>query len=181
MNNTISQRFRNPFIGDSYFNLKKLFAWKKPKSIEKRYNVVQQTSLSVTFKAVCRYVMAKGHRFDRGPAYEGDGKVLSSVGQTTRLYEGMGYTKLLEFGEPPVYAVLDRGHREVHIFQPPHDPTIRAWLENDKAALDDPAMRNYLLQKSGLDECDLPVASKPHHFHVNEVDDVFIATTDEAQ
>ena len=144
-------------------------------------DVAQQTSISITLKAVCRYVMEKGNRLDRGPAYKGDGKVLSSVRQTAQWYEGMGYTKLLELGEPLVYAVLDRGHREVHIFQPPHDPTIRAWLENDKATLDDPAMRTYLLEKSGLDEFDLPVASKPRHFHVNEVDDVFIANTDEAQ
>ncbi|HRZ05978.1 MAG TPA: hypothetical protein P5102_07480 [Candidatus Competibacteraceae bacterium] len=144
-------------------------------------DVTQQTSISITLKAACRYVMEKGNRFDCGPAYKGDSRVLSSVRQTVRWYKGMGYTKLLEFGEPPVYAVLDRGHREVHIFQPPPDPTIRAWLENDKAMLNDPAMRTYLLQKSGLDECDLPVASKPRYFHVNEVDNVFIATTDEAQ
>ena len=139
-----------------------------------------QARIDATLKAVCRYTMAKGHHFDRGPAYQGDHKVLSSVGQTARWYEGMGYTKLMEFDDPPVYTVLKRGHHEVHIFQPP-DPILRAWLENDEVALDDPAMRAYVLQKSGLDECDLPVASKPHYFHINEVDDVFIATTDEAQ
>ena len=137
--------------------------------------------IAATLKAACRYAMEKGNRFARGPAYKGHGKkVLSSVGQTARWYEGMGYTKLMEFDDPPVYAVLKRGHHEVHIFQPP-DPTLRAWLENDEAALDDPAIRAYLLQKSGLDEWELPVASKPHYFHINEVDDVFIATADEAQ
>ena len=143
-------------------------------------DAAQRTSIGTTLKAVCRYAMAKGHHFDRGPAYQGDHKVLSSVGQTARWYEGMGYTKLMEFDDPPVYTVLKRGHHEVHIFQPP-DPILRAWLENDEVALDDPAMRAYVLQKSGLDECDLPVASKPHYFHINEVDEVFIATADEAQ
>lgn len=143
--------------------------------------VAQQTSVNLTLKAACRYAMEKGNRFARGPAYKGHGrKVLSSVGQTARWYEGMGYTKLLEFDDPPVYVVLKRGRHEVHIFQPP-DPTIHAWLENDETALDDPAMRAYVLQKSGLDEWELPVASKPHYFHINEVDDVFIATADEAQ
>lgn len=137
--------------------------------------------IAATLEAACRYAMEKGNRFARGPAYKGHGKkVLSSVGQTARWYEGMGYTKLMEFDDPPIYAVLKRGHHEIHIFQLP-DPTLRAWLENDEAALDDPAMRAYVLQKSGLDECDLPVASKPHYFHINEVDEVFIATADEAR
>ncbi|MDG4549790.1 MAG: hypothetical protein P9F19_09785 [Candidatus Contendobacter sp.] len=143
-------------------------------------DVAQQTRIDATLKAVCRYAMAKDHHFGRGPAYKGDHKVLSSVGQTARWYEGMGYTKLMEFDDPPVYTVLKRGHHEVHIFQPP-DPTLRAWLENDEVALDDPVMRAYVLQKSGLDEYDLPVASKPRYFHINEVDEVFIATADEAQ
>lgn len=129
--------------------------------------------------ALRRYIMEKGNRFERGPAYEGDGKVLSSVKQTARLYEGMGYAKLLELGEPPVYAVLERGHREVHIFQP-RDPKIRQWLENDEATLNDPAMRAYLLQKSGLSESDLQTADKLREFHINEVDDVFILTTEDA-
>lgn len=144
-------------------------------------DVAQPTSIGATLKAACRYAMRKENRFDRGPAYKSNGKkVLSSVGQTARWYEGMGYTQLMEFDDPPVYAVLKRGRHEVHIFQPP-DPIIRAWLENDEATLNDPAMRVYVLQKSGLDECDLPVTSKPRHFHINEVDNVFIATTDEAQ
>jgi hypothetical protein len=94
------------------------------------------------------------------------------------MYEGMGYVKLMEFGDPPVYAVLERGHREAHIFQP-QDPKIQAWLADDAAALNDPAMRAYLLQQSGLDEKDLPVTAKLRHFHINEVDNVFIATAED--
>ena len=127
-------------------------------------------------QAVRRYLMEQGNRFDRGPAYEGDGKVLSSVKQTVRMYEGMGYVTLMEFGDPPVYAVLERGHREAHIFQP-QDPKIQAWLADDAAVLSDPVMRSYMLQQSGLTE--VPVAAKPRHFHINEVDNVFIATTDD--
>ncbi|HPE70690.1 MAG TPA: hypothetical protein PK018_00750 [Candidatus Competibacter sp.] len=144
-------------------------------------DVAQQTGIGTTLKAACRYAMEKGNRFARGPAYKSHGKkVLSSVGQAARWYEGMGYAKLMGFDDPLVYTVLKRGHREVHIFQP-LDPTICAWLENDEAALDDVIMRAYVLQKSGLDEYDLPVASKPHYFHINKVDDVFIATADEAR
>ena len=114
-------------------------------------DMTQQTGIDTALKAACRYAMEKGNRFDRGPAYKGDGKkVLSNVEQTARWYEGMGYTKLMEFDDPPVYAVLKRGRHEVHIFQLP-DPILCAWLENDEAALDDPAMRAYVLQQSGLD------------------------------
>lgn len=129
-------------------------------------------------QAVRRYLMEQGNRFDRGPAYEGHGKVLDSVKQTVRMYEGMGYTKLMEFGDPPAYAVLERGHREVHIFEP-QDPKIRAWLEGDEAVLNDPAMRAYQSQQSGLNEKDLPVAAKSRRFHINEVDNVFIATAED--
>ena len=129
-------------------------------------------------QAVRRYLVEQGNRFDRGPAYEGDGKVLSSVKQTVRMYEGMGYVTLMEFGDPPVYAVLERGHREAHIFQP-QDPKIQAWLADDAAVLNDPVMRSYMLQQSGLTEKEVPVAAKPRHFHINEVDNVFIATTDD--
>lgn len=129
-------------------------------------------------QAVRRYLLEQGNRFDRGPAYEGDGKVLDSVKQTVRMYEGMGYTKLMEFGDPPIYAVLERGRREVHVFQP-QDPKIRAWLESDEAVLNDPAMRAYQLQQSGLNEKDLSIAAKPRRFHINEVDNVFIATAED--
>ncbi|MFO1372299.1 MAG: hypothetical protein U1F42_07860 [Candidatus Competibacteraceae bacterium] len=138
----------------------------------------QSSSLNAAVAALRLHLLEKGNRFDRGPAYEGNGKVLSSVKQTVLLYEGMGYTTLMEWGDPPVYAVLERGHREAHIFQP-QDPKIQQWLENGEATLDDPAMRAYMLQSSGLNEGDIPVASKPHRFHINEVDDVFILTTED--
>lgn len=128
--------------------------------------------------ALRRYLMEKGNLFERGPSYEGDGKVLSSVRQTVRVYQDMGYTKLMEFGNPPVYAVLARGRREIHVFQP-RDPKIRAWLENRAAPLNDPAMETYVLEKAGLRESDLPIDDTPRRFHINEVDDVFIASTDD--
>ena len=135
-------------------------------------------SFEAALKAVRRYLMEQGNRFDRGPAYEGHGKVLAGVKQTVRMYEGMGYVKLMEVGDPPVYAVLERGHREAHIFQP-QDPKIQAWLSDEQAVHNDPAMRAYMLQQSGLSEKELPVAARPRHFHINEVDNVFIATTEE--
>ncbi len=139
----------------------------------------QTSGFDAAIKACRRYLMEKGNRFDRGPSYEGDGSVLGSVKQTVRMYEGMGYTKLMELGDPPIYAVLARGHREVHVFQP-QDPKVRDWLENDETTLNDPALRAYMLEKSGLHEGDLPVADKPRHYHINEVDDVYIATTDDS-
>lgn len=143
-------------------------------------SVNQQTScFDEALKAVRRHIMEKGNRFERGPAFQAEGKVLSSVKQTARMYEGMGYAKLMEFGDPPVYAALERGHREVHIFQL-EDPCIREWIENHEGTLSDPAMRVYMLEKSGLRERDLPVAGKPRHYHINEVDGVFIAATDDA-
>ncbi|MBZ4193328.1 MAG: hypothetical protein LAE24_03375 [Candidatus Contendobacter sp.] len=129
-------------------------------------------------KAVRQHLLERGNRFDRGPAYEGDGKVLAGVKQAVRMYEGMGYIKLMEFGNPPIYAVLERGHREMHIFEV-HDPKIQTWLASDQAALNDPAMRAYLLQQSGLSEKDVPAADKPRRFHINEVDHVFIVTTED--
>ena len=139
------------------------------------------SNLDIALRDVRRYLMEKGNYFDRGPAYEGNGKVLSGVRQAIHLYEGMGYTKLMEFGDPPVYGVLGRGHREVHIFQI-QDPKIREWLENvesGSATLKDPAMRAYMLEKSGLKENDLAVAANPRQYHINEVDGVFIASTDD--
>ncbi|MEI2780997.1 MAG: hypothetical protein V9H25_06925 [Candidatus Competibacter sp.] len=109
----------------------------------------QTSSFDAAIKACRRYLMEKGNRFDRGPSYEGDGSVLGSVKQTVRMYEGMGYTKLMELGDPPIYAVLARGHREVHVFQP-QDPKVREWLEHDETTLNDPALRAYMLEKSGL-------------------------------
>ncbi len=142
-------------------------------------NTQQTRYFDEALKAVRRHLMEKGNRFEHGPDFQGEGKVLSSVRQTTRMYEGLGYTKLIEFGDPPVYAALERGHREVHIFQL-DDALIREWLENHEGTLSDPAMRAYMLEKSGLRENDLPVASRPRRYHINEVDGVFIASTEEA-
>lgn len=136
------------------------------------------TSLDGAVAALRRHLLEKGNRFEHGPDYKGDGKVLASVKQTARMYEGMGYTKLIELGNPPVYAMLQRGHRELHIFQP-QDPKVRQWLEDEQADPNDPAVRAYMLQKSGLSESDLAVAAKPRRYHINEVDEVFIVTTDE--
>lgn len=139
----------------------------------------QPVDLAAVIKALRGHLLEKGNRFDRGSRYESQAKALSDVAHTVRMYEGMGYSKFMQLGNPPVYAMLGRGHREVHIFQP-QDPKIREWLEDDKAALDDPAMREYLLQISGFSESDLPVASKPQHFHISEVDGVFILTSEDA-
>ena len=136
----------------------------------------QTPDLATAIKELRRYLLAKGHRFERGSQYQGQTKALSSVAQTIKMYEGMGYQKFLEIGEPPVYALLARGHREMHIFQP-QDPKIREWLEDEKVALNDPPVRAYLLQSAGLSESDLPDAGKRQHFHISEVDDVFILTS----
>lgn len=136
------------------------------------------TSLDGAVAALRRHLLEKGNRFEHGPDYKGDGKVLASVKQTARMYEGMGYAKLIELGNPPVYAMLQRGHRELHIFQP-QDPKVRQWLEDEQADPNDPAVRAYMLQKSGLSESDLTVAAKPRRYHINEVDEVFIVTTDD--
>jgi hypothetical protein len=135
--------------------------------------------LTAAIKSLKSYLLEKGHRFERGPAYESQGKAPSSVAQTTRQYEGRGYTKYMQVGDPPVYAMLARGHQEVHIFQP-QDPKIREWLEDEKVALNDPAMREHMLQASGLRESELEAARKPQIFRIAEVDDVFIITSEDA-
>lgn len=140
--------------------------------------VKSTTGLDGAVAALRRHLLEKGNRFEYGPDYEGNGKVLASVRQTVRMYEGMGYTRLIELGDPPVYAMLQRGHRELHVFQP-QDPQVRRWLEDEKANPNDPAIRAYMLQQSGLSESDLAVAAKPRRYHINEVDEVFIVTTDE--
>ncbi|MEZ5577088.1 MAG: hypothetical protein R3F44_16255 [Candidatus Competibacteraceae bacterium] len=73
---------------------------------------------------------------------------------------------------------MQRGHREAHLFQP-QDPQIRQWLEDGQVDLNDPAIRAYQMQKFGLGDSDVPAAGKPLRFHINEVDDVFIATADD--
>ena len=136
------------------------------------------TGLDGAVTALRQHLLEKGNRFEYGPDYKGNGKVLANVRQTARMYEEMGYTKLVELGDPPVYALLQRGHRELHVFQP-QDPKVRQWLENEKADPNDPAIRAYMLGQSGLSETDLAVAAKPRRYHINEVDEVFIVSSDD--
>ena len=136
------------------------------------------STLDGAVKALRAHLLEQGNRFERGPAYEGNGKVLASIKQAVNMYEGLGYAKLLEFGDPPVYALMQRGHREAHLFQP-QDPQIRQWLEDGQVDLNDPAIRDYHMRKSGLSDSDVLATGKPLRFHINEVDDVFIATADD--
>ena len=140
--------------------------------------VESTTGLGGAVAALRRHLLEKGNLFEHGPDYKGNGKVLANVRQTVRMYEGMGYTKLVELGDPPVYAMLQRGHREAHIFQP-QDPKIRRWLEDEQSNPNDPTIRAYMLGQSGLSESDLAVAAKPRRYHINEVDEVFIVTSDD--
>ncbi len=135
--------------------------------------------LAASIKSLRGYLLEKGHRFERGPVYETESKTPTSVAATVRRYEGMGYAKYMQVGDPPIYAMLGRGHQEVHIFQP-QDPKVREWLEDYRKALNDPAMREYMLQASGLSESELQAARKPQVFRITEVDDVFILTSEDA-
>ena len=137
------------------------------------------TDLAAIIKSLKGYLLEKGHRFERGPSYEGQGKTPASVAETAKRYEGRGYTRYMQVGDPPVYAMLGRGHEEVHIFQP-QDPKVREWLEDDQKALNDPTVRAHLLQSAGLSESELAVARKPQIFRITEVDDVFIITSEDA-
>ena len=137
------------------------------------------TDLAAIIKSLKGYLLEKGHRFERGPIYEGQGKTPASVAETAKRYEGRGYTRYMQVGDPPVYAMLGRGHEEVHIFQP-QDPKVREWLEDDRVALNDPTIRAHLLQSAGLSESELAVARKPQIFRITEVDDVFIITNEDA-
>lgn len=136
------------------------------------------TDLAAIIKSLKGYLLEKGHRFERGPIYEGQGKTPASVAETAKRYEGRGYTRYMQVGDPPVYAMLGRGHEEVHIFQP-QDPKVREWLEDDRVALNDPTIRAHLLQSAGLSESELAVARKPQIFRITEVDDVFIITNED--
>lgn len=136
-----------------------------------------KTDLSAIIKSLRSYLLEKGHRFERGTHYKSENP--SSVAQTVRDYEGLGYSKYMQVGDPPVYVMLGRGHQEVHIFAP-QDPKIREWLEDDKVALNDPVVRAYLLQSAGLSENDLQTARKPQIFHITEVDNVYILTNEDA-
>jgi hypothetical protein len=135
-------------------------------------------NLDAALKALRVHLLEKGNRFERGPAYSGNGRVLASIQAAVKLYEGLGYAKLLEIGDPPFYAFMQRGHREAHLLQP-QNPELRRWLEDGRADLNDARIREHQLRQSGLSEAEIPVARKPHHFHVNEVDGVFIATADD--
>ena len=137
------------------------------------------TDLAAIIKSLKGYLLEKGHRFERGPIYEGQGKTPASVAETAKRYEGRGYTRYMQVGDPPVYAMLGRGHEEVHIFQP-QDPKVREWLEDDQKALNDPAMHQYMLQASGLSESELQAARQPQILRITEVDDVFIITGEDA-
>lgn len=139
----------------------------------------QTAEIAAAIKALRGYLLEKGHHFERGPRYESQTKALSSVAQTVQTYEKRGYTKYMQVGNPPVYAMLARGRQEVHVFQP-QDPQVREWLEDEKVALNDPTVRAYLLQSTGLSEGDVPLASKPQRFRITDVDGVFIITSEEA-
>lgn len=136
-------------------------------------------ALTTTIRALRSHLLEKGHRFERGPSYESQSKTPSSVTEMARRYEGRGYARYLLVGNPPVYAMLGRGRQEVHLFQP-QDPKVREWLENDQAALNDPAMREYLLQTANLSESELPVADNSQIFRITEVDGVFIISSEDA-
>lgn len=139
------------------------------------------TSVSSGFNTALQvlgaYLLEKDHHFDRGPSYETGGAVLPNLEASIRMYEGMGYTTLMKMGNPPICAMLERGHSEVYLFHI-EDPKIHAWLEDRNASLNDASMRAYLLEKLGLQESDLPVGGKPHRFHINDVDDIIIISGD---
>ncbi len=137
------------------------------------------TDLAAVIKSLKGYLLEKGHRIERGPVYESQDKTPASVAEMARQYEGRGYAKYMQVGNPPVYVMLGRGQQEVHIFQP-QDAQVREWLEDDKVALNDPAVRAYLLQSAGLSEGDLLAARKPQIFRVTETDGVFIITSEDA-
>lgn len=141
-------------------------------------NFQPPTGFDGVIAALRRHLLEKGNFFEYGPDYQADGEVLASVREAVRMYVDMGYTKLIELGDPPTYAMLHRGHRELHIFQP-QDPRVKQWLEDDQADPNNPAIRAYMLQASGLSESDLPVAVKPRNYHINEIDKVFIVATDD--
>ena len=137
------------------------------------------TDLAAVIKSLKGYLLEKGHRIERGPVYESQDKTPASVAEMVKRYEGRGYTKYMQVGAPPIYAMLGRGHQEVHIFQP-QDPQVREWLEDDQKALNDPAVRAHLLQSASLSESDLAAARKPQVFRIAEVEGVFVITNEDA-
>jgi len=139
----------------------------------------QTTDLAAVIKSLKGYLLEKGNRIERGPSYESEGKTPASVAEMVKRYEGRGYAKYMQVGNPPIYAMLGRGHQEVHIFQP-QDPQVREWLEDDQKALNDPVVRAHLLQSAGLSESDLAAARKPQVFRIAEVEGVFVITNEDA-
>ncbi len=139
----------------------------------------QTTDLAAVIKSLKGYLLEKGNRIERGPSYESEGKTPASVAEMVKRYEGRGYAKYMQVGNPPIYAMLGRGHQEVHIFQP-QDPQVREWLEDDQKALNDPAVRAHLLQSASLSESDLAAARKPQVFRIAEVEGVFVITNEDA-
>ena len=130
-----------------------------------------------TLKVLCSYLLDQGSHLERGPAYEGHGKVLANVKQAVHLYEGLGYAKLLELGDPPFYALMQRGHREMHLLQL-HDPQTQQWLADGLGQPSSPSTPTDQTQKIALNTHQIPINDHPR-FHVNRVDDVLIATADE--
>lgn len=120
-----------------------------------------------------RYLLQVGHTFERAPSYQAPDQAPMSVAGVIKMYEGMGYTKVVQLGQPAQYAMLERGHQEMHIVHL-QDPQIRAWLEDHQKSLNDPSMRSYLAQGVGLSDKDIPVAEHPKHFRISQVGDVYI-------
>ena len=48
------------------------------------------SDLAAVIKSLKGYLLEKGHRFERGPSYEGQGKTPASVAETAKRYEGRG-------------------------------------------------------------------------------------------
>lgn len=138
------------------------------------------TNTESAIKELRRYLLEKGHTFERAPAYQAQEQTPISVNGAIKMYEGMGYTKIMQLGNPPQYAVLERGHQEVHILQP-QDPQVRAWLDDHQQSLNDPSMRAYLEQSAGLSESDIQVAAHPKHFRLSQVGDVYIISGENAK
>ncbi|NJM13237.1 MAG: hypothetical protein HC889_16425 [Synechococcaceae cyanobacterium SM1_2_3] len=136
-------------------------------------------ALTTAIRALRSHLLEKGNRFERGPNYESQNSMASSVAEIVKRYEGRGYARYMLAGNPPVYAMLGRGREEVHIFQP-QDPKVREWLDDEQKALNSPEVREYLLGSANLSESEIPVADKPQIFRITEVDGVFIISGENA-
>ena len=131
------------------------------------------TDAASAIKALRLYLLEKGHTFERAPSYQALDQTPMSVSGMMKMYEGMGYTKVLQFGNPTQYALLERGHQEMHILHL-QDPQVREWIENHEKSLNDLSMRAYLAQSIGLNENDIPAAEHPRHFRISQVGDVYL-------